>query len=128
MKYAFITENKPPLCLFQKPVTAFPSAAPDTLKHRNTHCNRDKQTEQEQKTVQAFHLHKGLYGYRKVYHYLLQSGMSCSLEQVRRLLRQRGLKSGKTKLFKPVTTITDSAGPCLHERVFEIGKTKLDRA
>ena len=123
MRYSFIAENKPSTLSMEKACTCLSVSRSGYFKHLKVQRNQDKLTEQE--AVKAFHLHKEMYGYRKVYHYLQQSDISCSLEQVRRLLRQQGLRARKARPFKPVTTKTDPHNSSFSERVFQVGKTRL---
>ena len=137
MIYSFITEHKPSRLSLEKACSCLSVSRSGYFKHRKIQEIRDKKTESQvnetprgkprgikPKEIKAFHLHKGIYGYRKVYHYLQQSVISCSLEQVRRLLRKQGLKGRKGKPFKPVTTKTDLHSSFLNERVFKTGETK----
>ena len=123
MRYSFIAENKPSALSMEKACACLSVSRSGYFKHLKTQRNQDKQTGQE--AVKAFYLHKERYGYRKVYHYLQQSDISCSLEQVRCLLRQQGLRARKAKPFQPVTTKTDPHNSSFSERVFQIGKTRL---
>ena len=80
---------------------------------------------QEREVVKAFDLHRGRYGYRKISHYLSRKkGFPCSPAQVRHILRKRGLKAGKAKPFKPITTQSGKGCPGVG-RVFKTGESIL---
>ena len=65
-----------------------PSGYFKSLKKHSTNLDLRGETVQS-----AFRIHKGLYGYRKVSHHLTNTGISCSVDQARYIMNQRGLKA-----------------------------------
>lgn len=77
----------------------------------------------EKAVKEAFQLHKGLYGYRKLFHYLRQKrGMFVCLSQVRLILKKKGLRAKTVRGFKPQTTQSGS-NKSVSERVFRVGES-----
>ena len=90
------------------------------LKRKQAQNNRKKE-----EIAKAFRLHKGRYGYRKVFHYLSgKKGFSGSSSQVRHTLKEYGLRARKSKPFKPITTQSDKSSS-KGMRVFKVGETVL---
>ena len=87
--------------------------------------NAERLTEEE--VSKAFEHHKGLYGYRKLFHYLQEKeDMNFSLSQVRLILKKKGLRSKTRRAFKPRTSQT-SHNNKVSERVYKSGQSKLSR-
>ena len=55
--------------------------------------------------------HRKRYGYRRIYDELQDRGVQCSRERVRRIMRQRGLKSLYKKRFVPQTSDGKATNP-----------------
>lgn len=125
MIYQFITENRVKNLSLKRACFIF-SVSPSgyfkslKLKREQIQNNRKKEA-----ITKAFRLHKGKYGYRKVFHYLDQKrGFSGTLSQVRRTLKESGLRARKPKPFKPITTQSDKTSS-KGVRVFKVGETVL---
>ena len=56
-----------------------------------------------------FHRHEGRYGHRRVHQILLRQGRQCSVELVRELMAQAGLRAAQPRKWQ-VTTRPDKAG------------------
>ena len=127
MIYQFITENRVKNLSLKKTCFVFsvsPSGYFKSLKLKKQQVQNNRKKEEISK---AFRLHKGRYGYRKVFHYLNQQrGFSSSSSQVRHTLKEYGLRARKPKPFKPITTQSDKSSS-KGVRVFKVGETVLTR-
>ena len=95
------------------------------FKNRKRTREQVKNKKRGEEIVRAFNLHKGRYGYRKVFHYLTRKReFSCSFSQARSVFKEYGLKARKAKPFKPITTQSDKSCSGIG-RVFKSGETVL---
>ena len=121
MIYQFITKNRVKNLSLKKTCRIFlvsPSGYFKSLK-----LKENSKQQKKEKIIRAFKLHKGRYGYRKIYHYLSQNKeFAFSACQVRYTLKESGLKARKARLFKAISTQSDESCPAI-ERVFRIGET-----
>ena len=127
MIYQFITKNRPKQLSVRK-ACLFCSVSPSGyFKSLKTKDKDQKRRETEEKAVLAFHLHKGRYGYRKISHYLRSTkGFFLSPAQTRSILSKRGLRAGKHKVFRPLTTVSGSGCFPSVRRVFKAGEMKAE--
>ena len=120
MIYQFITKNRVKNLSLKKTCRIFlvsPSGYFKSLK-----LKENSKQQKKEKIIRAFKLHKGRYGYRKIYHYLSQNKeFAFSACQVRYTLKESGLKARKARLFKAISTQSDESCPAI-ERVFRIGE------
>ena len=125
MIYQFITENKGKTLSLKKACHVFSVSPSGYFKNRKCTKRQLQNKQREEEIVRAFKLHKGRYGYRKVFHYLARNReFSCSPSQARYVLKEYGLKARKAKPFKPTTTQSDKNCPAMG-RVFKSGETVL---
>ena len=124
MIYQFISENRVKNLSLKKTCSAF-SVSPSGY-FKSLELNRQQENcRKKEEIVRVFKLHKGRYGYRKIFYYLSRSGrFSCSSCQVRQTLKESGLRARKSKLFKPLTTPSDESRTTVG-RVFKVGETVL---
>ena len=105
MIYQFITENRTKTLSLKKACRAISVSPSGYFKNRKRTREQVKNKERGEEIVRAFNLHKGRYGYRKVFHYLTRKKeFSYSLSQVQYVFKGYGLKARKVKPFKPITT------------------------
>ena len=127
MIYQFITENRVKNLSLKKTCFVFsvsPSGYFKSLKLKRKQIQNNRKKEE---VAKAFRLHKGKYGYRKVFHYLNRKrGFSGSSSQVRHTLKEYGLRARKPKPFKPITTQSDKSSS-KGVRVFKVGETVITR-
>ena len=124
MIFHFLIKNKPPCLSVTKACSVFELSRSGYFK-----CLQSAGKPflaDRQKILQTFHLSKGLYGYRKVFHSLIQQGEQVSIYQVRNTLHRHHLKSKKPKPFKPNTTQSNPDHP-VAPRVFKVGESLVTR-
>ena len=119
MIFHFLTKNKPPCLSVTKACSVFKLSRSGFFKYLQS---ADKPCLDQQRILQTFHLYQGLYGYRKVFHALIQQGEQVSLYQVKKTLHTYHLQSKKPKPFKPNTTQSDPNHP-VAPRIFKVGET-----
>ena len=122
MKYRSIKENKPLTLSVKRACEVLcvsPSGYFKSLKQPCIGINRLKT-----QVFSAFHTNKGRYGYRKISHYMAKKGISCSIEQARRIMNQEGLKAKTSSCFRPKTTQSGHKNP-FSQRVFKTKQTSL---
>ena len=121
MIFHFLTKNKPPCLSVTKACSVFKLSRSGFFKYLQS---ADKPCLDQQRILQTFHLYQGLYGYRKVFHALIQQGEQVSLYQVKKTLHTYHLQSKKPKPFKPNTTQSDPNHP-VAPRIFKVGETLI---
>ena len=104
MMYSFITEHKPSSLSVKRACSTCSLSRSGYFKHLQSQKQPKKLLQTQEQVVKAFDLHKRLYGYRKVYAYLLKTDNSFSQDQVRGIFNKQGLKAKTVKAFKPCTT------------------------
>ena len=103
MKYRCIKEHKPSRLSVKRSCQELCTSPSGYFKSLKKPCfGRNHRLETQ--VFSTFHIHKARYGYRKISHHLLKSGVSCSIEQTRRIMNRQGLKANSTSCFKPRTT------------------------
>ena len=122
MKHRFIAKHKPLRLAVKKAcraVCSSPSGYFKSLKKPFASLDRI-----ETEVLSAFYAHKGLYGYRKISHHLAKIGISCSVDQARRIMSKQGLKAKPASSFKPQTTNSAHKRP-FSQRVFKAEETAV---
>ena len=125
MIYQFITENREQNLSLKKACGVFSVSPSGYFKNMRSRKQQTQDKQRKEKIIRAFKLHKGRYGYRKIFYYLTRHReFPCSPSQTRHVLREYGLRARKAKPFKPITTQSDKSCPTM-KRVFKSGETIL---
>ena len=82
MIYSFIKSNKPRGICVKRVCEELEVSSSGYFKHLTRQQDIKAELRSEEQVLKAFHYHKGLYGYRKLFHYLRgENGMEVSLSQ-----------------------------------------------